>query len=97
MTCTGTGKIFVIPNECIDDGGINAIDDSLEIYCVCNRARFCLSGETCPWRNVTKSIVDDGRTCSRAGLTSSFMANAWCKLWNNRKKYNCCYDGFLGF
>ncbi|CAF1231894.1 unnamed protein product [Adineta steineri] len=97
LTCSGTGKIYVIPDECMDDGGIDAAGDSLEVYCVCNRARFCLSGEACPWRNTTSNTVDNGRTCSRAGLTTSYMANAWCKPWNNHTNYNCCYDGFIGF
>ncbi|CAF1369974.1 unnamed protein product [Adineta ricciae] len=97
LQCEGTGKIHVIPDECINDGGIDAVGDSLEIYCVCNRARFCLSGEACPWRNPTTNEVDNSRTCSRAGLTSSYMANAWCNQWKNQTNYNCCYDGFIGF
>lgn len=97
LACTRTGKIFEVPDACLDDGGINGVGDSLEIYCVCNRARFCLSGEACPWRNMEANITDDGRTYSRAGLTSPYMANAWCNLWQNYTNYNCCYDGFIGF
>lgn len=98
LKCTGKGKIFVVPDPCMHDGGIDAVDDSLEIYCVHKIARFCLSGETCPWRNTTScDEEDDDRTCSRAGLTTKYMANAWCNLWNNHTNYNCCSDGFMGF
>ena len=97
LSCRGTGKIFEVPDSCINDGGVNAAGDSLEIYCVCNRARFCLSGEACPWRIPTVETADNGRTCSRAGLTSSYMANGWCNLWRNHTQYDCCYDGFIGF
>ncbi len=97
LNCTGSGKIFEIPDPCMNDGGIDYVGDSLEIYCVCNIARFCLSGEACPWRDSTSDTVDDGRTCSTAGLTSSYMANAWCHLWRDHADYNCCYNGYIGF
>lgn len=97
LACNGSGIIFEIPDACMDDGGIHSAGDSMEVYCVCNLARFCLSGESCPWRNMNDSTPDIGLTCSRAGLTSSYMANAWCNLWNNHTNYNCCYDGFIGF
>ncbi len=97
LDCKGKGKIFEIPDPCMNDGGIDYVGDSLEIYCICNRARFCLSGEACPWRNVTTNIEDNGQTCSQAGLTSSYMANAWCNLWRNHANYNCCPGGFIGF
>ncbi len=97
LACNGTGKIFEIPDPCMNDGGVDAVGDSLEIYCVCNRARFCLSGEKCPWRNMKHDMKDDGKTCSRDGLPSSYMANAWCNLWQNQTNFNCCYDGYIGF
>ncbi len=54
--------VFVRPianvlNEAIEDFGENGIDDSLQLFCVTNRAKdafgtiaMCLSNESCPWR-----------------------------------------------
>ena len=48
LGCDGTGLVATIPDECMDDGGANAINVNLEIYCFKGTARFCLSGESCP-------------------------------------------------
>ena len=49
-SCTGTGLIETIEDNCIDDGGTSGADDTLEIYCKKNIPRFCLSKENCDWR-----------------------------------------------
>jgi WD40 repeat protein len=88
LSCSGTGRIHVVPDECIGDGGYSAGGDSLEVYCFNGTARFCLSGESCPWRGSLPS-TDNGQTCSRAGLRSDYMANAWCGYWNGHANYHC--------
>jgi hypothetical protein len=48
--CLGSGLIYTISDECIDDWGTSAGGDNLEIYCVNGIPRFCLSNENCKWR-----------------------------------------------
>jgi hypothetical protein len=105
LACDGSGRIGTIPDECIDDGGANGVGDSLEIYCFKNVARFCLTGESCPWRNRTPRS-DDGRTCSHAGLgvdgsgeaeDHDYMANAWCSQWKGHDRYDCSPEGRISF
>jgi hypothetical protein len=50
LRCTGSGLVATVPDDCMDDGGVNGVGDTLEVYCVHKVARFCLSGEDCPWR-----------------------------------------------
>ena len=50
--------------------------------------RFCLSGESCQWRGGLPAS-DDGTTCERSGLGSTYMANAWCSQWNGHPNYYC--------
>jgi len=104
LTCEGSGRIGTIPDECMDDGGANGVGDSMEIYCWKGVTRFCLTGESCPWRKTPRS--DDGRTCSHAGLgvdgsgestDHDYMANAWCKQWNGHSRYLCSPDGQISF
>src|SRR5215475_12185256 len=87
--CEGTGQIWVSTNECIDDGGSAAQDDLLEVYCVNNIARFCLSHEACPWRN--GAVTSDEVTCSTSGLSGNYMANTigGCHGWEGNDIY-CC-------
>jgi hypothetical protein len=105
LACTGSGRIGTIPDECMDDGGANAVGDSLEIYCVHSSTRFCLSGEACPWRNGSAG-ADDGKSCSHAGLGTSaesdqygldFMAHATCNQWRGHEWYSCSPDGQIRF
>jgi hypothetical protein len=105
LACDGSGRIGTIPDECIDDGGANGVGDSLEIYCFKGTTRFCLSGESCPWRDHLPR-TDDGRTCSHAGLgvdgsgettDHDYMANAWCQEWNGHARYICSPDGHISF
>jgi hypothetical protein len=55
-------------------------------------ARFCLSGEACPWRS---GCVTSAETCSRSGLSSDLMAsghtNLSCKnqWWDGHQDYYC--------
>jgi hypothetical protein len=98
LKCTGTGRIATIPDECMDDGGAGAAGDSLEVYCVNHLARFCLSGEACPWRDGAPA-TDDGATCSRSGLDDpsaerdqygdGFLTHAWCSQWHHHGWYYC--------
>ncbi|CAF0983375.1 unnamed protein product [Didymodactylos carnosus] len=99
LYCNGTGVVFIIPDGCMDDGGIDSVGDSLEVYCVDHIARFCLSGEACPWRSpvLPYTPLSERQTCSPAGLTSDYMANASCSLWNNHTNYNCCTNGQIYF
>jgi hypothetical protein len=87
ITCTGSGVIHTIPDGCMDDGGRSAGGDSLQVYCVNGVARFCLSGESCPWRS--GSNPGDTVTCSRGGLGSDYMASAGCSLYAGRRNYYC--------
>jgi hypothetical protein len=104
-SCSGSGRIGTIPDECMDDGGANGVGDSLEIYCFKGVPRFCLSGEKCPWRDRSPSS-DDGATCSHAGLgidgsgeaqDHDFMAHAWCNQWQGHETYDCSPDGQISF
>jgi hypothetical protein len=105
LACDGSGRIDTIPDDCMDDGGASSAGDSMEIYCFKGVTRFCLSGESCPWRNHTPR-TDDGRTCSHAGLgvdgsgnadEHDYMANAWCNKWHGRERYECSPDGQISF
>jgi len=97
--CAGEGLVATVPDECMDDGGGTSINDSLEVYCVSGLARFCLSGEDCPWRNGSPATAD-GATCSRAGLDTggeNFMAHAWCSQYQGHEWYVCGADSQISF
>ncbi|HTM20062.1 MAG TPA: hypothetical protein VL172_06140 [Kofleriaceae bacterium] len=105
LACTGGGLIATIGDECMDDGGVNGVGDGLEIYCSRGLTRFCLSGEACPWRD-GRPAVDDGTTCSHAGLEDSaeseeygqdFMAHATCSPWQDHEWYYCDAEGQIRF
>lgn len=83
--------IHVISDGCMDDGGGSGVGDSLEVYCFHYVARFCLSGEACQWRG-SFPTTDDGTTCERSGLSSDYMANAWCEYWNGHDSHYCNQD-----
>jgi hypothetical protein len=95
--CEGSGLIFTVTDECIDDGGSASGDDSLEVYCIHNIARFCLSNEQCLWRGGTTS--EDPRTCSRSGLKTDYMANTrkGCAGFDNHEWYCCSSEGRISF
>ncbi len=87
LECAGDGLIHVVSDECMHDGGKSAAGDSLEVYCHLGTARFCLSGEECPWREAPASGGDE--TCSRAGLDAEWMATAWCDGWSGFHDFAC--------
>ena len=87
LECAGDGLIHVVSDECMHDGGKSAAGDSLEVYCHLGTARFCLSGEECPWREAPASGGDE--TCSRAGLDAEWMATAWCEGWSGFHDFAC--------
>ncbi len=87
LECAGDGLIHVVSDECMHEGGESAAGDSLEVYCHLGTARFCLSGEECPWREAPASGGDE--TCSRAGLDAEWMATAWCEEWLHFDYYAC--------
>ena len=91
--CMGTGLVYVIPNPNINDGGTTTGWDDFEVYCYQGIARWCLSGEACPWRNDITSSSD--KTCSNAGLGSDWMATViWGdKKWNDYSSYYCNAEG----
>lgn len=91
LECKGDGLIHVIPDECMHDGGKSAAGDSLEVYCHLGTARFCLSGEECPWREAPAGEGDE--TCSRAGLDDEWMATAWCRGWSGFDEFTCTESG----
>ena len=95
LACTGSGVIRTIGNECLDDFGQSAGSDTLQVYCVAGVARFCLSGEACPWRAGTTTTA--AVTCSRAGLASDLMGRATCDRWNSRSAYACDAMGRVYF
>ena len=90
LECAGDGLIHVVSDECMHDGGNSAAGDSLEVYCHLGTARFCLSGEECPWREAPAS---GGETCSRAGLDAEWMATAWCEEWSGFGYLTCTEQG----
>jgi hypothetical protein len=94
-SCTGSGLIDTLADDCIDDGGDTDSDDSLEIYCVDGTARFCLSHEVCPWRAGTAAVDD---TCSASGLSASYMANTHpgCDGFLGYDVFCCFADGSVG-
>ncbi len=91
LECAGDGLIYVVPDECMHDGGESAIGDSLEVYCYHGTARFCLSGEECHWRGAPAGVSDE--TCSRAGLDAEWMASAWCEGWSGFHDFACTEQG----
>ncbi len=70
LSCTGSGPIFFYGDGEVDDGGSTRNGDGLEVFCFNGIARFCLTNETCPWR-AGPPAVDDGRSCSSAGLSAT--------------------------
>lgn len=92
--CDDRGLVFSLPDECLDDGGNTDVGDVLEVYCIDGQARFCLSHESCPWRD--GSI--DSASCSRGGLASTYMANTIneCSGWLDHELYCCSMDGEIG-
>jgi len=90
--CSGTGKIYTITDDNLNDGGGTSAGDALEVYCFNSVARWCLSGESCPWRGAP-SDPTSGKTCSRAGLGSDWMATAYYGHWIDdfAKKYTNYY------
>jgi hypothetical protein len=104
LACTGSGLVATIPDACMDDGGSTGVGDSLEVYCFHDKARFCLSGEACPWR-AHLPASDDGRTCSHAGIGGpqgdasdpDFMAHTWCQEWKDQTGLRCSPAGQIRF
>jgi hypothetical protein len=96
-SCEGTGRIWSSTDECIDDGASNGTGDLLEVYCVDNLARFCLSHEDCPWRDGGNTAGE--LSCSASGLSSSYMANMinGCPGWQGHDLYCCSTQGRIGF
>jgi hypothetical protein len=86
ITCSGNGHIQTIPDGCMDDGGSSSGGDAMQVFCCHGIARFCLSGEACPWRN---GCIVSNDTCSRAGLGSDYMANASCSYYKGHANYYC--------
>ncbi len=91
LECEGNGLIYVVPDSCMHDGGGSATGDSLEVYCYHGTARFCLSGEECPWRGALAGVSDE--TCSRAGLGDEWMASASCEGWSGFHDFACTESG----
>jgi hypothetical protein len=91
-TCSGEGLIYEVPNLCVDDGGLSASDDLLEVYCCGSVKRFCLSGEECPWR---AGCTNDTATCSHAGIPSGtdWVAVIHCCEWGGPRDFYCSEDG----
>jgi hypothetical protein len=86
--CTGTGLVHKISDGCMSDNGLTMPGDSLEVYCVDSVARFCLSGEACPWREGAPAAGSD-QTCEHSGLSNDVMATASCELWAGNTTYTC--------
>ena len=96
--CQGTGLIFgSVGDDCIDDGGGSTTGDTLQIYCVNNTARFCLSGEACPWRD--GQTTPDSVSCSTAGLATTYFASARdaCGNWEGHPRICCSASGQVSF
>lgn len=69
VECVGEGLIWVSNDGTVSDSGNSREDDDLEVYCRKGVARFCLSGENCPWRVNIRSA--DNLVCSSSGNLSS--------------------------
>ncbi|MEI8249149.1 MAG: hypothetical protein WCG07_01485, partial [Candidatus Taylorbacteria bacterium] len=99
--CTGSGLVHVIPDAEMNDNGRSGGNDSMEIYCRNGVARWCLSGESCPWRSNIASA--DSKVCSASGLNTGnhdpsntsmiLMTSAWGDLWQPYTVYYCSTDG----
>lgn len=98
IACTGTGLIWQsVGDKCIDDGGQSDEDDDLQIYCVNNIARYCLSKEACPWRS--GQPTSDAVTCSRAGLAGTYLASPRqaCGVFQGHNRFCCSAAGQISF
>lgn len=62
VECVGEGLIHVANNGGVEDSGNNRTDDDFETYCRKGVARFCVSGENCPWRTGIRSA--DNLVCA---------------------------------
>lgn len=96
--CQGIGLIWTsLEDDCIDDGGSSDVGDRLEVYCVDDVSRFCLSHEACPWRDGIAVAGDV--TCSAAGLQTTYMANTinGCAGFEQHDLYCCSADGHISF
>ncbi len=103
VECVGEGVIWVGPDGSMSDYGNSRQDDDLEVYCRKGIARFCLSGEDCPWR--TNIQGRDDLVCSPNGNLSSGApvnpSNSAQKLiadmgsfgWRGYNKFYCSTDG----
>ena len=96
ILCDDEGLIWEIPDDCLDDGGSSSGGDGLEVYCYWGLARFCLTGERCQWRDGAPSS-DDGTTCEDSGLSTDYMANAWCEEYDGHTEYYCDDDEQIYF
>lgn len=74
VECVGEGLIHITNNGALNDSGNTRTDDDMEIYCRKGIARFCLSGENCPWR--TNIAAADGLVCpSNMNWASNALPN----------------------
>lgn len=96
--CVGEpdGLVHTISNSCVaDDFGSSGSSDTLQVFCCGGQARFCLSNESCPWRNGCPA--GNTKTCSRGGLAGTMMAIADCQLWKGQTTYGCSLDEQITF
>lgn len=96
--CQGVGLIWAsVGDKCIDDGGQSDKDDDLQVFCVNNIARFCLSKEACPWRD--GGVTADDVTCSTAGLASTYFVSSRqaCGEWEGHQRICCSPTGQVSF
>ena len=87
LACTGSGRTILFGDADVDDGGSSSRNDGLEVFCINGSARFCLTGEACPWRAGTPA-VDDGRSCSSAGLDPRNPRGAYFMAYLTRTYLN---------
>lgn len=93
--CTGSGYIGGVRDGCMDDGGRSTNSDGLEVYCFNGVAKWCLSGEQCPW----KWEINDpspNASCSNSGMGGGdkMAYNVTCDQWTNSSgmtygEYHC--------
>lgn len=67
--CAGAGLVSCVPDAAIGDTGYNSAGDCLEVYCVNNKTRVCLTGEKCPWRE------DDNMSAQEYGQAFQFSGD----------------------
>jgi len=92
IECVGEGLIHVTNDGALSDSGNSRFDDDMEVYCRKGIARFCLSGENCPWRTDIDSA--DNLVCAS---NMNWDSNAVTNPQDSSQKQLAEVDGDWGW